>query len=490
MRAPSPTPDLVSRLRAALDDAGYTATGIRRLLPHISGPVHSPRTIQVLGRRVTGGDRLSTLVMLFILGLEVTEEEAASSLSPLRGEDAETLGLLDLSQGLARPSVCLAPFDGLVIAYDRYRPGREPPDVVIGIGPAPRGLAALTVRKRVRRALDLCTGCGVQALLAARHAGHVVATDINPRALAYARLNVLLNGVENVECREGDLFEPVNGERFDLIVANPPFVLSPAGELTFRDSGLPGDDISRSVIEGAGRHLDEGGFASVVGNWAVGQGEAWWERPERWIRECDSWLIHYRTYDPLEYAAFWNRDTTELGSTLDRWTEHLRTLGVERVASGAVVMRRRGGTDGWRSRAVAQSEIRPASAQILRMFRTNDYQSLASDEELRAAILLPAEGHRIETVSSYDRGRYVVGSRTMVADDGVRVAISLDEFGAELIALMDGHRPLTEIAELLAERVERDTVESVLQVVFPYVRRLLRLGLVEPHRPRAEARSP
>jgi methylase of polypeptide subunit release factors len=483
MRAPSPTPDLVSRLRAALDDAGYTAGGIRILLPQVIGPVHSPRAAEVLRQRVTGNDRLSTLVKLFILGLEVPEQEATSALSPLRGEDAETLGLLDLSQGLARPSVCLAPFDDLVIAYDRYVPGREAPDVVIGIGPAPRALAALTVREPVGLALDLCSGCGIQALQAARHSDQVVATDINPRALAYTQLNVLLNGIGNVECREGDLFEPVEGERFDLIVANPPYVLSPSSELTFRDSGLPGDDISRKAIEGACRHLAEGGFASVLANWAVGSDETWWEQPERWVRGCDSWLIHYRTYDPLDYAAFWNRDTPVLENTLERWTEHLRALGIERVASGAVVMRGGSGADGWRARAVARSEIKPASAQILRMFRTNDYGSSVDDQDLRAEILHPAEGHRIETISSCDGGKYEVASRTMVADDGVRIESSLDRFGTELVALMDGHRSLNEIAEQLAERVAGDTVELVLEVAFPHVRRLLRLGLVEPMGP-------
>jgi hypothetical protein len=185
----------------------------------------------------------------------------------------------------------------------------------------------------------------------------------------------------------------------------------------------------------------------------------------------------------LDYAAFWNRDTPVLENTLERWTEHLRALGIERVASGAVVMRGGSGADGWRARAVARSEIKPASAQILRMFRTNDYGSSVDDQDLRAEILHPAEGHRIETISSCDGGKYEVASRTMVADDGVRIESSLDRFGTELVALMDGHRSLNEIAEQLAERVAGDTVELVLEVAFPHVRRLLRLGLVEPMGP-------
>ena len=72
--------------------------------------------------------------------------------------------------------------------------------------------------------LDLGTGSGVSAIFAARLAGRVVATDINPAAVRCARINALLNGVEDrVEVREGDLFAPVAGERFDVIIFNPPY---------------------------------------------------------------------------------------------------------------------------------------------------------------------------------------------------------------------------------------------------------------------------
>ena len=59
-------------------------------------------------------------------------------------------------------------------------------------------------------------------MLAADHAEHVVAVDLNPRALWLTELNCRLNGIANVECRKGDLFEPVAGETFDLVVTNPP----------------------------------------------------------------------------------------------------------------------------------------------------------------------------------------------------------------------------------------------------------------------------
>jgi methylase of polypeptide subunit release factors len=67
--------------------------------------------------------------------------------------------------------------------------------------------------------MDLGTGGGIQAMLAARHAHRVVGTDINPRALAFARLAMQINGIHNVDLRQGNMFDPVREERFDLIVS-------------------------------------------------------------------------------------------------------------------------------------------------------------------------------------------------------------------------------------------------------------------------------
>ena len=100
------------------------------------------------------------------------------------------------------------------------------PDFVLGVSSASSTLAQLTVRAPVARALDLGTGCGVQSLHLARHAGQVVATDLNPRALALAEMTAMINSVE-IDLRQGNLYEPVAGERFDLITSNPPYVMSP-----------------------------------------------------------------------------------------------------------------------------------------------------------------------------------------------------------------------------------------------------------------------
>ena len=126
--------------------------------------------------------------------------------------------------------------------------------------PAPRpAWPSSPIREPVGRALDLGTGCGVQALHLAAHAGEVVATDVNTRALWMTRLNAALNEVD-VDVREGSFFEPLRGERFDLIATNPPFVISPAtGErLVYRDSGLPGDRVVEDIVRAGARAAHRG----------------------------------------------------------------------------------------------------------------------------------------------------------------------------------------------------------------------------------------
>ena len=147
------------------------------------------------------------------------------------------------------------------------------PDFVAAYTAATRLCDALTPRPDVERALDVGTGSGVHALLAARHAKQVIATDVNLRALAFTELNAALNGIRNVEVREGSLFEPVEGETFDLITCNAPYVVSPETRWAYRDGGFAADEVSERVVKAAASHLNDGGYAALLVSW-LGHEEA------------------------------------------------------------------------------------------------------------------------------------------------------------------------------------------------------------------------
>lgn len=112
-------------------------------------------------------------------------------------------------------------------------------------------------------ALDLGTGSGVGAIAAAQWAARVVAVDINPEAVRCARINALLNNVDGrVEVRQGDLFAPVAGERFDVALFNPPYFSGAPRDML--DTAFRSPGIAERFARGLPEHLAPGGSALVV----------------------------------------------------------------------------------------------------------------------------------------------------------------------------------------------------------------------------------
>ena len=129
-----------------------------------------------------------------------------------------------------------------------------------------------------RRVLDLCTGTGVLAIAAAREGAEVTAIDLSRRALACVRLNSLLNGVR-VEALRGNLFGPVGGRVFDVIVTNPPYVPGSTQDLPERGierawyAGLDGRALVDRICDEAAAHLAPGGVVLIVHSSVNGEDE-------------------------------------------------------------------------------------------------------------------------------------------------------------------------------------------------------------------------
>jgi ribosomal protein L11 methyltransferase (prmA) len=226
------------------------------------------------------------------------------------------------------------------------------PDHVLGIGRAGLTLAALTPRKPVETALDLGVGCGIQTLYLLRHARQVVATDISTRALEFTAFNVALAGVDStrVQLRRGNLLEPVAGQRFDLIVSNPPFVITPP---SVRQAGLPlmeyrdaGGPILPALVRGLEDHLNPDGVAVMLGNWEHREGTSWRTSVNQWIgKSLDAWIIQREVQDPVEYAAMWLRDggltpersAVAFENALAAWQEDFDSRQVSGVGMGYLV---------------------------------------------------------------------------------------------------------------------------------------------------------
>ena len=231
-------------------------------------------------------------------------------------------------------------------------------DHVLGIGGATLTLLEMTVRERVDSALDVGCGCGIQALYLATHAGRVVATDLSARACAITQFNAALNET-TIDVREGSLFEPVEGEAFDLIVTNPPFVITPdsvrgaAGLLEYRDGGMERDNLIRAVLRGAPACMNEGGTLQMLANWEIPESRnpdtQWSWRVDSWLEglPVDAWVVQRDVLDPARYVDMWIRDSG--GQLMERadyeraftsWLADFRRAGTGAIGMGFVALRR------------------------------------------------------------------------------------------------------------------------------------------------------
>ena len=231
-------------------------------------------------------------------------------------------------------------------------------DHVLGIGGATLTLLEMTVREQVDSALDVGCGCGIQALYLATHADRVVATDLSSRACALTQFNAALNEAV-IDVREGSLFEPVEGETFDLIVTNPPFVITPdsvrgaAGLLEYRDGGMDRDNLIRAVLRGAPACMNEGGTLQMLANWEIpadrNPDTQWSWRVDSWLEglPVDAWVVQRDVLDPARYVDMWIRDSG--GQLMERadyeraftsWLADFRRAGTGAIGMGFVALRR------------------------------------------------------------------------------------------------------------------------------------------------------
>jgi methylase of polypeptide subunit release factors len=479
-------PSLTAELHDLLLSAGYTGEGVRAALGTTGDVLSNPVDIPLYESRLDEVEPLGTLIKLLLLDVPVSVEAARRAFAPLELERLERLGLIASEAGEAEALVRLVPHDDLLIASDR-RSAREKSrrDLVAGVHGPSLMLSHLTVRRPVETTLDVGTGNGIQAILAARHSERVVATDVNARALGFAAFNAELNGVDNIELRAGSFFEPAEGRRFDLVVSNPPYVISPETEFLFRDSGLTGDTVSRQVVESAPEFLEEGAFAQMLVSWVVAPGADWAAPLRSWMegRGCDAWLLHHGTDDPLTYAANWLRqevgeDPAQYTAAIARWLEYFKRLGIEGIAVGGVILRRRSGANWVRADELPTDRLGPASDHILRVFEAQDYLAgLGEESELLRARLVLDQHALMQQRAAFREREWAVDEITLTLQDGLGFRATLDSGTGAMLTALDGTRTLGEVFDELA-RLQGESREALTQSLLPIAARMLAAGFL------------
>ncbi|WP_026459867.1 DUF7059 domain-containing protein [Schaalia suimastitidis] len=366
-----------------------------------------------------------------------------------------------------------------------------PPHHVMGIGGATTSLLAMTPRHTVQRALDVGCGCGIQALYLATHADHVVATDISARACQITRFNAALNGV-SIDVRQGSLYEPVAGEIFDLIVSNPPFVITPpalreTGLLEYRDAGMERDSLVGAVIVGAQHHLREGGTVHVLANWEIDADAdpecddsttGWPRRLHQWCHQMslDVWAVQRDVLDPTQYAELWLRDGGSSHDEYDRayraWMDDFAGAGIQGVGMGFIAARRVADpVTPIRVYDFVQAGRIPSGVDVL--------QALDS-------LRLPAHLEQLHLVTCDDvteERHYIPGNANpsvviLHQGGGMGRAIQVSSAVSALVGACDGELSVGQILVALAALMDEE-VEQLRYEVLPVLERLLRAGMLK-----------
>ena len=446
----NPVPDraAASALAAALRALDYDGDTVSDL---IGDEVGGDREEIVVAERRLSESPVENAIRVLYLQLPLPARRLPAGMP----DALVALGLASREGDDVVPCSRVIPVDDVLLASDGFtRDADDPPDYVATYTPTARTCDLLTPRPRCRKALDVGTGSGIQALLAAKHAKHVVATDVNPRALAYTELNAALNGVDNVECRNGSFFEPAGDETFDLITCNAPFVVSPESRWAYRDSSFHGDDLTRHVVQEAAARLAAGGYATLLGSWLIVDEDLPEERPAEWVKStgCDAWILTSIESDALEHASTWNAtffaDPAEYAAVLEQWTRYLRELGARGVGEGGILLHRGRGRPTLRVDEIDEDSLEEADTQIRRAFANRRRTADVLDVPLARAMPL-----RLERTLGKKKAEIVL-------DEGTCSILPTTPGAAGIVERLDGRKSLRRLkADKHAVRLCRELAE-------------------------------
>jgi SAM-dependent methyltransferase len=460
---------------------GYAAEAsdpIRTLLSHAVNPQRAPMA-KWHARRVT--EPWGPALRMLLLSDPVTEAEATAVLGeglPLQWLLSAGL-LVRTADGMLVSPYVTSVAGKKVFLCDHLSSGEE-----AVMGPSLTTLQLVRASRPTRRAksaLDVGCGAGTAAILLAPDCDRVVATDISARAVDLARVNVWMNDVGNVDVRLGDLFAPVEGETFDLVVAQPPCLAHPPDSpaTTFLVGGSRGDELALRMLRELRPHLAPGGTAVMLMEWPILEGDL--PLPDRLghaLEAGDASLLvvlaespdvrddhckHYATLLEPSMGEAWEREAI-------RRRDHFERLDLRELRSSLTVVRRSwDGVAGWIS--VVPSR-RFASARITRqrldaMIAARDLDATGT-QALRVARLRVADSVTFTQRS----GRFFA----TFGEDGIGEDMVLDE---NAMALLQGVHTSRTVGEALDSLAARFGQPEVADEGLAVVQNALLAGLLE-----------
>ena len=481
------TRDENRELRIYLRDSGYNTDSLLRYFGRIENPKMHLLKLSLVGRSLSPAP-LHTLFRWFWVGSPVDAGTVRATVPERILELLLKSGMLVEASDGYLSTVRISLFQELLILSDHVvaQTGALPAQTVLWPNPTSMLCYQLTIQSPVRRTLDLGAGNGIIGLAAAKNSGTVIATDLNPRARQFCEFNAALNGIDNLEFREGNAFEPVCGERFDLIVANPPFFVTPKVRRVYSDNSMELDGFCRMLIRQAPEYLTADGYCQMMVEWVQIKGQPWRERIAEWVAGlgCDAWVMMSYAQSSLDYTLVRvEEDREELSdpdaqaALIDTWLEYFDRHGVESIHGGIIMLRRREGRNWTRMEEIVSLPQRPFGDFLRNVFETHEALEHMPDEALLAMRpSLPATSRLVKQFGIAEEG-WRLSSLDLHVAEGFPYVLALQPQVAEFIGSCTGKLTLAEIADQLSAAVAVNQ-EAVRRECCAIVRRLADRGMM------------
>jgi len=402
-------------LKNCLLDIGYTTKNICQLLdiPDLQS-LQSPY-FHYFDHYKLPQSPLADLIRLFLLSSPQSKKKIQAILGKSHFELLTELGVLIPRKTKWCSQINLFVLADTYIATDpQYRFTIWPEeyqfqDPVMYLSPDSVDLFHVTPQPR-GRVLDLGCGSGIQGIMASSFATEVVGVDVNPRAIRFSRFNAQFNGVRNIRFVQGSLYEPVKGQQFEVIVANPPFIpAATQNRLLYRDGGASGETILSQIITESANHLTkEGKLFTVTDLFDLEKYEkklsCWWKGGPADILVLKGAIVpkFYYAYGHIRPHLSYSNYVQEL----DCWLQCLKNKNS--IAQGFIVIYRRpkGRESSFHLQEIthARAPIRKNVEQYFRqksILSTQNYQnyrlSLSPDVRFRTELLEDPTTHKKES---------------------------------------------------------------------------------------------
>jgi len=426
-------------------------------------------------------------VRLLTLGNHISDDAAAAALGQRLLADLLDAGLILQDDN----RLLFSPFSLRLVMNQLYVICDEPAyrgDAVMGVSETTGALFhAANQTRHLERVLDLGCGAGTVALLLARNSTKVIGTDINSRAIILSQVNAAINGIDNVEFRDGDKFAPVISETFDLIVSQPPFVAQPKGvsPATYLYGGPRGDELALQILSELEPYLSPTGRAVLVVQWPD-DGQPIGERV-RTAAGTDRLNILLLCLPPADvddlctqYAAGEHFELDkDFESLAIQRREHLDQLGIRGARTTYTVLERVESVSGWTvvRDLTPENSSYVSGARIDTLLATRNLLHKGTDTLRKATLRVPA-------------GAVLAEERQVAAPANCRLVLRLPpQTLARSVKLSEHLWKLLSIineAEDVNIAIDRFAVghglsfQEALEEILPVIEHAMKLGILEP----------